>query len=318
MSKKYFEKLAKNSATSSKEYESEFGLKILQKFGWSKGKGLGANLDGSTKCIQIQRREEGVGLGGEKAKTDGDEKQWDNWWSSAYNSVAGKLGQVGAGTSPEAKTNEGDSSSDSDESSSDREGPVKGVSAIKGARVMRGKLARVCRMDQKPASAGSSTTTGTQDPAVPPAAKEQKASLPNWLVQLRKFRDEQIAKLKSAVGATEQTEKASVAGSTTSEKQAPSATEKQEKKKKKKTSGEASSTTAAPIKDATSTVGQAEVVNTEAQQSEITTKEAKKNKKRKAEVAEELQKPAVTDESNNEGEIVAEPPKKKKKKNKSD
>lgn len=94
MSKKYFEKLAKNSATSSKEYSSAFGLKILEKFGWQKGDGLGANLDGARDCIQISRREEKVGLGGEKVNDDSDAKQWDNWWAGAYNSVAGKLGPI--------------------------------------------------------------------------------------------------------------------------------------------------------------------------------------------------------------------------------
>ena len=94
MSKKYFEKLSKNSATSNKEYSSAFGLKILEKFGWQKGDGLGANRDGTRDCIQISRREDKVGLGGEKVKDDSDEKQWDNWWAGAYNSVAGKLGAI--------------------------------------------------------------------------------------------------------------------------------------------------------------------------------------------------------------------------------
>ena len=36
---------------------------MLGAMGWQEGKGLGAQMDGRTECIQVKRREEGVGLG---------------------------------------------------------------------------------------------------------------------------------------------------------------------------------------------------------------------------------------------------------------
>ena len=33
--------------------------------GWSKGDGLGKNLDGMTDCIQVKRRDENLGMGAE-------------------------------------------------------------------------------------------------------------------------------------------------------------------------------------------------------------------------------------------------------------
>ncbi|CAD7938770.1 unnamed protein product [Amoebophrya sp. A25] len=204
MSKKYFEKLARGSATSSKEFKSDFGLKILKKFGWDEGKGLGANLDGRQDCIQISRREERVGLGGEKSSEATDEKQWDNWWSSAYNSVAQKV--LAGSTSADGQTAKKKEEESEDASSSDDEtgadGKPRGASAIKGARVMRGKLARVCRLEQTGAAAV------TRDAS-------SKKELPGWLTAIRNFRATQSSKIASLV--------ASVAGTTTNK---PSAAKK--------------------------------------------------------------------------------------------
>ncbi len=36
--------------------ESKFGQKMLEKFGWQKGHGLGANEDGMTETIKVQTR----------------------------------------------------------------------------------------------------------------------------------------------------------------------------------------------------------------------------------------------------------------------
>ncbi len=51
MSKKYFERLARGSGASNKEFTSAFGRKILEKFGWEEGKGLGENLEGRNDCV---------------------------------------------------------------------------------------------------------------------------------------------------------------------------------------------------------------------------------------------------------------------------
>ena len=87
-SKKYYERLASSNGTSSKAVQSKFGIAMLKKMGWSEGKGLGRAENGIVECIQVQRREEGVGLGQEKK----DKFRWnDSFWKDIYDSVASKL-----------------------------------------------------------------------------------------------------------------------------------------------------------------------------------------------------------------------------------
>jgi hypothetical protein len=88
MSKKYYEKILAGSGTSSVKVKSAFGEKILAKFGWKEGQGLGSSMSGVSECVQIQKRDERVGIG---AESKDRESEWDNWWSGAYDSVAAKI-----------------------------------------------------------------------------------------------------------------------------------------------------------------------------------------------------------------------------------
>merc|ERR1719230_682798 len=109
MSKKYFDKIAKSSGTSSRTFESDFGRRILMKYGWEEGKGLGRNQEGRSECIQAVRREDKKGLG---AESQNNKKEWDNWWADCFNSVAKKIAVPQAATpSPQAA----DDSSSSEE-----------------------------------------------------------------------------------------------------------------------------------------------------------------------------------------------------------
>jgi len=145
MSKKYQDRLAKSAGTSRNAFESDYGKRILLKYGWQEGEGLGRKRNGRTSCIQATRRDEKQGLGAEKRKA---EDQWDNWWSDCFNSVAKKL----VVTSTDA------AASESDSDSSDDEPPKKGslaeefgsgsVTCIKKAGMMQGKLRRVLRQDR--------------------------------------------------------------------------------------------------------------------------------------------------------------------------
>ena len=97
MSKKYYDKLMTGSGSTTKAVKSKFGSKMLAAMGWETGKGLGANEDGRLECIQVKRREEGVGLGQdagedgglEKVKVNGIDKKefkWnDSFWTNMYN-----------------------------------------------------------------------------------------------------------------------------------------------------------------------------------------------------------------------------------------
>jgi hypothetical protein len=108
MSKKYYDKVLAGSGTSSVKVKSAFGSKILAKYGWSEGQGLGASMSGVQECVQVERREDRVGIGAEKT---GD-SEWDNWWSGAYDTVAARIAvKVNASKKTSVET----SSADSDE-----------------------------------------------------------------------------------------------------------------------------------------------------------------------------------------------------------
>ena len=79
---KYIEEKSR-SGVSHKKFTSEFGAKVLGKYGWSEGEGLGENKNGITEAIQIKRREENIGIGKKKK-----EQKWnDKWWENNYNTI---------------------------------------------------------------------------------------------------------------------------------------------------------------------------------------------------------------------------------------
>ena len=79
---KYIEEMSRKGI-SYKKYNSEFGAKILGKFGWKDGEGLGKTKNGITEAIQIKRREENIGLGKKKK-----EIVWnDKWWEQSYDNI---------------------------------------------------------------------------------------------------------------------------------------------------------------------------------------------------------------------------------------
>ena len=79
---KYIEEKSR-SGIIHKKFTSAFGKKILEKFGWKEGEGLGKNKSGITDVIQVKRREENKGLGKEEKK-----ENWnDKWWENTYDKV---------------------------------------------------------------------------------------------------------------------------------------------------------------------------------------------------------------------------------------
>ena len=86
---KYIEEMSRKGI-SYKKYNSDFGAKILGKFGWKEGEGLGKTKNGITEAIQIKRREENIGLGKTKK-----EVLWnDKWWEQSYNSILKDMKKV--------------------------------------------------------------------------------------------------------------------------------------------------------------------------------------------------------------------------------
>ena len=79
---KYIEEMSRKGI-SYKKFNSTFGAKILEKFGWKEGEGLGKTKNGITEAIQIKRREENIGLG----KTQKEVTWNDKWWEQSYNNI---------------------------------------------------------------------------------------------------------------------------------------------------------------------------------------------------------------------------------------
>mmetsp|Transcript_53057 Transcript_53057/g.98159 ORF Transcript_53057/g.98159 Transcript_53057/m.98159 type:complete len:146 (-) Transcript_53057:64-501(-) len=139
MARKYQERLAQSSGISSnKPFESDFGRRILEKYGWQDGQGLGRLKDGKVDCIQAARRAAKEGLGVEKRKA---EDQWDNWWADCFNNVAKKIVIPAKDGGAES-----DSDSDSEEAGDKTVGGGR-ITAVKKAGAMAGKLRRVIRQE---------------------------------------------------------------------------------------------------------------------------------------------------------------------------
>ena len=65
--------------------KSKFGYRMLQKMGWSEGKGLGLKEDGDTKSIRVKKKMSNTGIGAEKSAAQ--------MWAST-GKVAGGLNDV--------------------------------------------------------------------------------------------------------------------------------------------------------------------------------------------------------------------------------
>ncbi|XP_064601422.1 PIN2/TERF1-interacting telomerase inhibitor 1-like [Liolophura sinensis] len=80
--------------------ETKFGQKMLEKMGWSKGRGLGVNEDGRTEHVKISLKDDTRGVGCSKSLAD-------NWISHQddFNSLLASLNQNGMNTEPDAVDN---------------------------------------------------------------------------------------------------------------------------------------------------------------------------------------------------------------------
>jgi Pin2-interacting protein X1 len=82
MAKKFRDKILQGSGFSNLKFESEYGMNLMKKMGWTEGKGLGKEETGMATCIQMRRREDNLGLGFEKS----EKFRWNNnWWENSYN-----------------------------------------------------------------------------------------------------------------------------------------------------------------------------------------------------------------------------------------
>mmetsp|Transcript_7064 Transcript_7064/g.6906 ORF Transcript_7064/g.6906 Transcript_7064/m.6906 type:complete len:102 (-) Transcript_7064:46-351(-) len=82
MSRKYLDRLTEGSMVSSEKVKSKFGEKMLKKMGWKEGEGLGKHKTGEVEPIQVRKRKENLGVGGEATT----KAKWNhNWWEELFN-----------------------------------------------------------------------------------------------------------------------------------------------------------------------------------------------------------------------------------------
>lgn len=67
---------------------TSFAEKQLQKFGWSKGQGLGKNNDGISKAISVSQKTDNSGLGTVSREIDSFSF---HWWDHAFNKAASNI-----------------------------------------------------------------------------------------------------------------------------------------------------------------------------------------------------------------------------------
>merc|ERR1712032_1736887 len=99
MSRKWFDMLLVGKGTTEREVKSKFGAAMMEKLGWAQGEVLGKKkekMQGLVKPVQMKRRDEDVGLGGEH-QTIQDKFKWnEKTWEDAYNSTINKMGVIKA------------------------------------------------------------------------------------------------------------------------------------------------------------------------------------------------------------------------------
>ena len=83
--------LNESASDASHMKQSSFARKQLERMGWKEGTGLGKKRDGMVTHIRTKKREESVGLGGEKKIV---EEQSDMWWSDSVGNTLARLQQA--------------------------------------------------------------------------------------------------------------------------------------------------------------------------------------------------------------------------------
>lgn len=100
-----------------KNDKSKFGFKMLQKMGWTEGKGLGKNEDGMAEHVKVAKKSNNLGLGAKSNSTGSD-----SWASTAisFNGVLEALGKA-YGSTATRKNSRNDSTGSTRSSASSKQ-----------------------------------------------------------------------------------------------------------------------------------------------------------------------------------------------------
>ena len=75
--------------------KSRFGFKMLEKMGWTEGKGLGVKEEGDTAHVKIKMKSNNLGIGGAVGQNDR--------WNTVANDYAATIAKLKASSSPGTK-----------------------------------------------------------------------------------------------------------------------------------------------------------------------------------------------------------------------
>jgi len=111
---------------------ASFAEKYMQKFGWSEGKGLGKDLDGTVEHIKVKKKENKDGIGQKGFN-------WANeWWADSYNSACGgkkkkkktKTERKSTDAGASSSSSSSDTSQDSDDSDEEADSSTKAAAPV--------------------------------------------------------------------------------------------------------------------------------------------------------------------------------------------
>jgi len=95
------------------------GERILTKFGWKEGRGLGKDGQGMVEAIEVRQKDDTGGVGA------GPVRNFDKWWESAYEAAARGVRVDRAGGASGASSGSGSDSDSDSESDSDSDGGLR-------------------------------------------------------------------------------------------------------------------------------------------------------------------------------------------------
>lgn len=319
--------------------ESKFGQKMLEKMGWSKGKGLGAQEQGSTEHIKVQVKNNTLGLGAAN-------NHEDNWIAHQddFNQLLAELNSCHGTGSAASSDGENKKSFSLEEKSKSSKKRVHYMKFAKGKDLScRSDTDLACifgkreKVKKSPQDKTDSEPEENEDQSPSPTTEAEPANTVTSSLSVSEYFAKRMAELKkSRANGTESTEHVEPCPEDTVESFSEDTKKKSKKKKRRKNNDycpeepkveeniqeenhmdttERRRKTKSERKNKVLTVEIPEVHEEEDHQDETLRKKKKKKKnKRKKELCDERQAEDVT--STPDEDLDIEKPKKKKKKRK--
>ncbi|KAF8939464.1 hypothetical protein EDD21DRAFT_391548 [Dissophora ornata] len=140
---------------------NKFGLKMMEKMGWSQGKGLGAKEDGVQEHVKVRLKENNLGVGATK-------KTSDNWLGNtdAFSKLLAELNERVENDTQENNDNDEDESSKSEsesQASEEEDDKKSSKKAKKEAKEKKSKKEKKDKKDKKEKKSKKSKKSSDED-----------------------------------------------------------------------------------------------------------------------------------------------------------